>query len=157
MDKKNRLREVLRFVITGGVCFGIELVVLVLLKELLHLDTLIATPLAFLVSVIVNYLLCVAWVFEGVKGSDHAAQVGFVVTSVIGLVLNELLMLLFRVTLGEETVLLVVFSFSVTMYMLNKSLATLIVMVWNYLTKRAILQSAVIARLLDRLHGRKAR
>ena len=63
MEKKNRLQEILRFVITGGVCFAIELVVLVLLKELLHLDTLIATPLAFLVSVIVNYLLCVVGVF----------------------------------------------------------------------------------------------
>lgn len=156
MDKKNRLQEVLRFVITGGLCFGIELGVLVLLKELLHFDTLIATPLAFLVSVIVNYLLCVVWVFKGVDSSNHAAQVGFVVTSLIGLVLNELLMILFRVTLGEETVLFAIFGFTVTMYMLNKSLATLIVMVWNYLTKRAILQSAVIARLIDRLHGKKA-
>ena len=78
------------------------------------------------------------------------------VTSVIGLVLNELLMILFRVTLGEETVLLTVFGFTATMYMLNKSLATLIVMVWNYLTKRAILQSEAMAKLVDRLHGRKA-
>lgn len=150
MNAKNRLNEVIRFAVTGGACFVVELVVLVLLKELLHLDTLIATPLAFLVSVTVNYLMCVAWVFEGVKDSGNATRLGFVVTSVIGLVLNEVLMLLFRVTLGEEAVLLTVFGFSVTMYMLNKALATLLVMVWNYFTKRAILQSSALARLAER-------
>lgn len=145
--KPNRLTEVIRFAVTGGVCFVIEFAVLVLLRELMHLDTLIATPIAFTVSVIVNYLMCIAWVFDGVKEQGTTAKVGFVVTSLIGLVLNELLMLLFRVTLGEDTVLLTLFGFTATMYMLNKVIATGVVMVWNYFTKRAVLQSDLIARL----------
>ena len=40
---------------------------------------------------------------------------------------------------AEDGVLFTVFSFTVTMYMLNKAMATLLVMVWNYFTKRAIL------------------
>ena len=149
--KSSRLSEVVRFALTGGVCFVIEFAVLVLLRELVRLDTLIATPIAFTVSVIVNYLLCIAWVFDGVKDNGATAKVGFVVTSLIGLVLNEGLMLLFRVTLGEETVLLTVFGFTVTMYMLNKVIATGVVMVWNYFTKRAVLQSDLIARLAARI------
>ena len=42
--------------------------------------------------------------------------------------------------LGEDGQLFTAFGFTVTMYMLNKTLATLIVMIWNYFTKRAILR-----------------
>ena len=139
-QKGGSLGEALRFLVTGGVCFLIEFAVLVALKEKLGLDTLIATPIAFLVSVAVNYLLCVAWVFRGAKDGGAAMRLGFLVTSVMGLLLNELFMLLFRYLLGEDTALLTVFGFTVTMYMLNKALSTLLVMVWNYFTKRAILR-----------------
>ncbi len=139
-DKGKRLGEVIRFGISGGVCFLIELVALILLRDTVGLDTLIATPIAFLISVIVNYLMCIKWVFDGAGEQGNKQKIGFLVTSVMGLLLNELLMWLFRVAFGEDTVVLTVFSFAVTMYMVNKCLATIIVMVWNYFTKRWILK-----------------
>ena len=139
-SKKENLMETLRFVITGGLCFAVEFVCLVLLRDTCGLDTLAATPIAFLVSVAVNYLMCVKWVFNGAKDQGVGAKAGFLVTSVMGLFLNELFMLIFRHLLGEDTVLMTVFGFTVTMYMLNKALSTLLVMIWNYFTKRAILQ-----------------
>lgn len=139
-EKKSRSGEILRFVITGGICFLIELGVLVLLRDTAGLDTLIAVPIAFLVSVVVNYLLCVRWVFEGAGDQGNAQRAGFLITSLIGLLLNELLMWLFRVAFGEDTVIFTVFSFAVSMYMVNKTLATVIVMIWNYFTKRWILR-----------------
>lgn len=143
----NRTQEIMRFLITGVVCFAVEFILLVLLKELFHMDTLIATPIAFLGSVTVNYLMCVAWVFEGTKNSGRATQIGFLVTSAMGLLFNEVLMLAFRFLLGEETVLFTIFGFAVSMYMINKVLATLLVMVWNYFTKRAMLQSDWLKKL----------
>ena len=137
-----RFSEALRFIITGGVCFAVEFVCLVLLRDTAGLDTLIATPIAFLISVALNYLMCVKWVFQGVGEQKRAAQAGFLLTSVMGLLLNEGLMLLFRHLFGEDQALFSVFSFTVTMYMVNKVLATLLVMVWNYFTKRYILKSA---------------
>ena len=150
MRKKteSRLGEVVRFALTGGICFLVEFAALVLLKEGLGLDTLIATPIAFALSVVVNYALCMRWVFRGARDGGAAAKAGFAVTSVMGLVLNEGLMLLFRVMLGEDAVLLTLLGYPVTMYMLNKVLATLLVMVWNYFTKKAVLQSGLIQRLL---------
>ena len=147
---ESRLGEVVRFALTGGVCFLVEFAALVLLKEGLGLDTLIATPIAFALSVVVNYALCMRWVFRGARDGGAAAKAGFAVTSVMGLVLNEGLMLLFRVILGEDTVLLTLLGYPVTMYMLNKALSTLLVMVWNYFTKKAVLQSGLIQRLLRR-------
>ena len=140
--KNRRIGEIIRFLIAGGAAFAVELGVLILLKEKLGLDTLIATPIAFVLSVIVNYLICVFWVFSGAREQSRKKQAAFLLTSAVGLVLNELLMFLFRAAWGEETVLFHVFSFAVSLYVLNKVLATGIVMVWNYFTKRYILVKA---------------
>ena len=139
MEKKSRTGEVIRFALTGGICFLVELAVLILLKGSLKIDTLIATPIAFLISVILNYLLCVVWVFRGAKNRGTGAKAGFLITSLIGLGLNELLMLLFRLILGEDAVILTLGGREIRMYVLNKCLATLIVMIWNYFSKRAVL------------------
>ena len=138
-NRKSRAAEIIRFVLTGGICFAVELAVLILLKGRLEIDTLIATPIAFLVSVILNYLLCVVWVFRGVENRGTGAKAGFLITSLIGLGLNELLMLLFRLILGEDAVILTLGTKTINMYVLNKCLATLIVMIWNYFSKRAVL------------------
>ena len=138
-NRKSRAAEIIRFVLTGGICFAVELAVLILLKGRLEIDTLIATPIAFLVSVILNYLLCVVWVFRGVENRGTGAKAGFLITSLIGLGLNELLMLLFRLILGEDAVILTLGTKTINMYVLNKCLATMIVMIWNYFSKRAVL------------------
>ena len=140
MAERGRLREALRFLITGGVCFLVELACLVLLRDKMGLDTLIAVPIAFLLSVILHYILCVVWVFRGAKDRGNAAKAAFLITSVMGLLLNEGLMYLFRVLFGEDREIFTAFGFTVTMYMVNKALSTLIVMVWNYFTKRAVLK-----------------
>ena len=51
-----------------------------------------------------------------------------------------LLMYLFRIVLGEDQVLFTLFGFRVTGYMFNKTLATLLVMIFNYFAKRWILR-----------------
>ncbi len=135
-----RLKEVVKFVFTGGVCFLIEYAALILFKEWLHLPVLAATPLAFLVSVVVNYALCVMWVFDGAKGGDRRAQLGFVFSSVMGLALNWLIMWALTALFGEDAVLLMVAGLSLKVYMVNKVAATVLVMIWNYFTKRYVLK-----------------
>ena len=135
----SRLKEILKFAVTGGVCFLIELAALIALRDGAGLDTLAATPIAFLISVAVNYLICIRWVFPGAADSGKA-KFWFLVSSLIGLGLNWLLMYLFRIVLGEDQVLLTLFRFRVNGYMFNKTLATLLVMVFNYFAKRWILR-----------------
>ena len=148
MNKKGRLMEGLRFIVTGGVCALVQFFALVLLRDTCGIDTLIAEPIAFLISVIPNYLLCAKWVFSGAKDQGNAARLGFLVTSVMGLLLNELLMYVFGKIFGEDQALLTLFGFTVKMYMINNVLSIGIVMVWNYITKRAILKKGL-------LNGRK--
>ncbi len=140
-SQKRHLGEVIRFVVTGGVCFLIEQAVLSLLKELFQLDVNYGTPIAFLVSVIANYLLCIKWVFPNADGSGGKTKLGFVLTSGIGFFLNWGIMALLTLWLGQDTVLLTIFGVQLKIYHLNKTFATLLVMVWNYFTKRFVLKS----------------
>lgn len=135
-----RLKEVIKFAFTGGVCFLIEYAALIALKEWLHLSAVAATPIAFLISVVFNYLLCVKWVFDGAKEGSRKAQIGFAVTSVMGLFLNWAIMWALTALLGEDAVLLSLFGVELKVYMLNKVIATGLVMVWNYFTKRWLLK-----------------
>ena len=137
----NRLKEILRFLLTGGVCTVIEYVALYILKTWLHWGAVAATPVAFLISVILNYLLCVKWVFPCAKEGSRRAQVGFVVTSVMGLFLNWGIMWALTALFGENAVLLTLAGFSLQVWMVNKVIATGLVMVWNYFTKRYVLQA----------------
>lgn len=127
LNGNTRLMELVRFGVTGGVCFLVEFAALTLLVELLHMPVLWATALAFLISVIVNYALCVKWVFTGAKGGSGRVRLQFLMTSGMGLGLNELLMWLMNIRLGVQ-------------YQLAKVIATLIVMIWNYVTKRLVLR-----------------
>ena len=136
----NRLKEIFKFVLTGGVCFLIEYAALILLKEWLHMPVVAATPLAFLISVVFNYLLCVKWVFSNAREGSRKAQLGFVITSGVGFFLNWALMWALTALFGEDAVLLTIFSFRIKTYHINKIIATSLVMVWNYLTKRHVLR-----------------
>ena len=137
---KNRLKEIIKFAFTGGVCFLIEWLALTVMVEWLTLDVNLATPLAFLISVVINYLLCVRWVFDGAKDGDRKAQMGFIVTSLLGLAINSLVMLALGLLFDEHAVLLQAFGLTLKVYQVNKVVATLVVMVWNYFTKRWLLK-----------------
>lgn len=150
-NKSGRLLgESLRFLVTGGVCFFIEFLVYLLLTRLLRTDTLLATAVAFCISVTFNWVLCLKWVFPEAGRQNRATGIGFLITSVIGLLVNELLMLIFRFIFGETAFLLELGTFRVTMDLVNKCLATLLVTVWNFFTKRAILTSDRVKRLAER-------
>lgn len=136
----DRLKEIIKFAFTGGVCFVIEYAALVLLKEWLHIPVVAATPIAFLISVVFNYLLCVRWVFSGAKEGSKKAQLGFLITSVMGLLLNWVIMWALTALFGEDALLFALFGMEIKVYMLNKVIATGLVMVWNYFTKRYVLR-----------------
>ena len=136
----DRLKEILKFAFTGGVCFVIEYAALILLKELLHIPVVAATPIAFLISVVFNYLLCVKWVFDGAQEGSKKAQLGFLITSVMGLLLNWVIMWALTSLFGEDALLFASFGIEIKVYMLNKVIATGLVMVWNYFTKRYVLK-----------------
>ena len=153
MDEKNesRMGEVLKFLVSGGICFLIKLVCSVALRFGLGHDTWLSVLLAELVAIIANYILCVLWIWPSARDNSTLTKIGFFVTSLIGLAWNELLMMLFGAVFGETRVLMSVMGKDITMYMVNVCLTTAIVMFWNYFTKRAVLNSDLLKKWAAKL------
>ena len=118
----------MRFLVAGGSCLLLELACLYAFTEWAGLHYLYSSALAFTISVLVNYWLCRAWVFEGgnKKQSLKAASL-FFGSSVAGLGINQLCMYTFVDLMGIY-------------YMAAKLLAAVIVTVLNFVLKRYALK-----------------
>ena len=112
----------------GALCFLIDYGLMILLTEIFHVYYLISCMISFTVSVVVNYLLSMRFVFLSREDMDKRMEfLLFVVLSLIGLGLNQLLMWLLVDKGGLH-------------YMLSKIVVTVIVMVYNFVTRKLLLE-----------------
>ena len=120
--------QIFRFGIVGGLAFIVDYAILIICKEVLGLSVLLSAAIAFTVSVIFNYILSVKWVFDVDK--DKSAKknfVIFIVLSVVGLGITELIMYL-----GSDVLKI--------NYLIVKIFATAVVMVFNFITRKLFLE-----------------
>lgn len=131
---KDLVRQLFRFGVCGVIAFAIDYGLLYALTEFVGINYLVSSAISFCVSVVVNYLISVNWVFdvagERSKGKDLAV---FVILSAIGLGINQLVM---WVTVEKFAL----------WYMIGKLIATFIVMIWNYITRKLFLENEKTAK-----------
>ena len=122
-------KQIFRFGIVGFTAFLIDAGLLYVLTEFCHIHYLISSIISFTVSLAYNYILSIFWVFD-VKRKQTIKEVAvFVILSIFGLGINQLVMYL-----GVD--LLHIY------YMLCKILATGIVMVYNFITRKIFIERA---------------
>ena len=83
--KKDQLYEILRFAIVGGASFLVDYGLLYLCTEWLGIHYLYSAAISFTVSVIVNYWLCVRFVFTGAGKQTGRQAALFIGSSIVGL------------------------------------------------------------------------
>ena len=122
------LIQIFKFGIVGGTAFVIDFVFLYIFREFCHFPVLVSNTLSFCISVIYNYIASVKWVFDINKEKDARKQfIVFIVFSVIGLLINDLIMW-------------VSVDFLCIYYLLAKIIATFIVMIFNFVTRMIFLE-----------------
>ena len=122
------LIQIFRFGIVGVIAFIIDYATLILCKEVFGLNVLLSAAIAFTVSVVINYILSVAWVFDVDKEKDKRKNfIIFIIFSIIGLGLTELIM-----WIGTDLMHI--------NYLIVKIIATIIVMVFNFITRKIFLE-----------------
>ena len=122
------VKQLLKFGIVGGIAFLIDFFVLYFCTDILNIHYLISSIISFTVSVIFNYILSVKWVFN--VNNDNSKKknfIVFIVLSIIGLLINELIMYI------------MVDKFQIY-YMLSKIVSTIVVMIFNFITRKIILE-----------------
>ena len=122
------IMQILKFGVVGVIAAIVDVGVLVLLKELLFVDVLIAGAVSFCVSVIVNYILSMAFVFKSKNNGKLKEFALFVILSVGGLGLNQL-------------ILWIGVNFTTVYYLIIKIFAMVIVPIYNFITRKIFLES----------------
>ena len=124
---KKLIMQLIKFGIVGVIATLIDLAVLMLLKEFMHIDILVASAVAFSVSVIANYILSMLFVFESSGNSKFKEFLVFVVLSIGGLLLNQFIM-----WIGTEIM--------TAYYLWVKAFALVFVPIYNFITRKIFLE-----------------
>lgn len=123
------IAQIMKFGVVGVIAFVIDYGLMVLLTEVFGVDYLLSATISFTVSVIFNYLASMRYVFSHKEGMSRRREfVIFVVLSVIGLGINDLFMWLGTDLLHID-------------YRITKLVATFVVMVWNFVTRKKFLDA----------------
>lgn len=124
---KKIIIQLFKFGLVGVVATVVDFAALMFLKEILNIDVLIASAISFCVSVIVNYILSMLFVFESKTNSKAKEFIIFVALSIGGLILNQALM-----WIGTEIMSLY--------YLWVKFFATFFVPLYNFITRKIFLE-----------------
>jgi len=127
--KENKLMmQILKFGIVGGIATVIDFAVFFILHEVLGINTIISNICSFTVSVIYNYIASIKWVFDVDESKNKKTQfILFIVFSLIGM--------------GINTAIVYICTDVMKLYsMIGKVVATGVVMVFNFITRKKFLE-----------------
>lgn len=154
MDSKMKklVEQIMKFGAVGFLCFFIDyLVGLVVLHVMLgvgvfgensfSMGSQIGSALGFTVSVIVNYILSFKFVFERKEDMNRKAEfVIFIILSIIGLGLNQVVMWICTVLVYNNVEWIQKLLGYGLAFTVAKVIATAIVMVYNFVTRKIFLE-----------------
>lgn len=128
-DFKGLIKQLFRFGVCGVIAFAIDYSLLYVLTEFVGINYLVSSAISFTVSVVVNYIISIKWVFD-VAGERSQSKdlIVFIILSAIGLGINQVVMWASVEKFG-------------IWYMVGKLIATFIVMIWNYITRKLFLEN----------------
>lgn len=127
------IRQFISYVFVGGIAAIVEWVFFWLFANVLNLNYILSTVLAFMFSTAANLILGRLWTFKdnnSYKDKRVKETVLIYVVSAIGLLFNMLLMYIFVTLLKMDTPLLKVVS---------KVLSTGIVFFWNFFIRKLVI------------------
>ena len=122
------INKIIRFSIVGGIATIIDFVCLYIFKEFLNFNVILANTLSFIISVTYNYIASITWVFDTNKNKNKKIQfILFIIFSIVGLIINNIILYILTDKLNIY-------------YLISKVVATLTVMIFNFVTRKKFLE-----------------
>ena len=147
---KKLMEQILKFGIVGVICFFIDYLVGIAAMNIamkvlgeggFATASTIGSVLGFIVSVIANYILSFKFVFQRKENMDRRAEfVIFLILSVIGLGINALIVWGFTGHIYSSSAMLRRLMGYNMAYTVGKIIATAVVMVYNFVTRKKFLE-----------------
>lgn len=139
LENHRLVRQMLRFSVIGTTAFILDtLLFWIFIKCGINQN--IALAMAFILTLVYNYVFSIRWVFDAKKKNSSATMFVFAVLSAIGLVLTEiiysvLIHLIIDYTLNIHP--------SDTWKLFAKVVSSFIVMVYNFITRKLFLEKTL--------------
>lgn len=125
---KKLFEQIMKFGVVGVIATLIDWGIFAICTRVFHIHYAISNIIGFSISVVFNYWASVKWVFDVNKEKDSKRNfIIFIIFSVIGLGLNEL-------------ILFICIDKIHIMDLISKVIATAIVMVFNFVTRKKFLE-----------------
>ncbi|PHU36807.1 GtrA family protein [Agathobacter ruminis] len=125
---KRLIYQIARFSAVGVTCFAVDYGLLIILTEFTSLEYFNSSAISFILSTLLNYVLSMRFVFRGKEGMNRWAEMGiFIALSLIGLGLNQMIMW-------------IVVEQMMVYYLFAKILASIIVSVFNFISRKVFLE-----------------
>ena len=133
--------QILKFGIVGVIAFVVDFGIFTILANGFNIHYLVANFFGFTVSVVVNYLLSMRFVFTRQEGANQKTEfLVFVILSVLGLVLNEIIIYVcVDVIYAAWTFVHGLLNHDMAK-LSGKIIATGIVMVYNFITRKLFIE-----------------
>jgi len=112
---------VVRFLLVGGVSFALDLGLLAILHEIFDVPLWIATPIAFIVSLVFNFLLQRLFTFRA-NNSGSISALKYILLVIVNILVSDLIVTGFD-AVGWT-------------YVIGKTAATILTTAWNYFLYR---------------------
>ncbi len=146
---KKLFEQIIKFGFVGVICFLIDFAISTALFHLLYESwnlmqssaaTVISGFFGFTISVVVNYALSMKYVFARKEDMSRKKEFAiFIILSIIGLGINEIILLICNTVYEGNSVLNEAFG-STLWFAASKILATAIVMVYNFISRKIFLE-----------------
>lgn len=121
------LEQILKFGIVGFLAFLIDYGILMLLSQVFGVNPVIAAGISFCISLVFNYQASMRYVFSHRENMSSSHEfVLFLMLSVVGLAINEVIIWIGTKTLGTSGLMVTI----------TKVVATTVVMVWNFISRK---------------------
>lgn len=138
---KKLVDQILKFGVVGFIAFFIDFGIFKLLSSVFGVHYLVANFFGFTISLVFNYVASMAFVFERKENADRKAEfIIFTVLSVIGLGLNELIIYVCVTGIYCHIPALTALMSRQWAETFGKIVATGIVMVYNFITRKIFLE-----------------
>lgn len=138
---KKLIEQILKFGVVGFLCFLIDFGITTGLANIFGVHYLISKFLGFVISAVVNYILSIKFVFTQKKEMDKSKEFTvFLILSAIGLVINEVVMYVCIDVVYAGSNFLKSALTKESVVSLSSVLATGIVMVYNFISRKLFLE-----------------
>lgn len=124
----NGFLQFFRYVFVGGIATVVDWGILFILTDVAHIHHLLSSVVSFVAGLITNFILSKLLVFKASEAKTKATLefIGYAIIGVVGLGITEIIMFLLTDCVAFH-------------YMLSKVVATVIVLVWNYVARKKLL------------------